>query len=113
MEAIIEGLAQYGPLGLWTASLLWMNWQQRKDAEADEQRAAEALRYHQDKIAEKLTDQEILLEKALDREVRRGQNASHEKPINKTKNLCTFLDICWGACYLIYMFTTTGGEHVR
>ena len=42
MEAIIEGLAQYGPLGLWTASLLWMNWQQRKDAEADEQRAAEA-----------------------------------------------------------------------
>ena len=35
MEAIIEGLAQYGPLGLWTASLLWMNWQQRKDAEAD------------------------------------------------------------------------------
>ncbi len=67
MEAIIEGLAQYGPLGLWTASLLWMNWQQRKDAEADEQRAAEALRYHQDKIAEKLTDQEILLEKALDK----------------------------------------------
>ena len=26
---IIEGLAQYGPLGLWTASLLFMNWQQR------------------------------------------------------------------------------------
>jgi hypothetical protein len=67
MEALIEGLAQYGPLGLWTASLLWMNWQQRKDAEADEQRAAEALRYHQDKIAEKLKDQEILLEKALEK----------------------------------------------
>jgi|TARA_R110000824_G_scaffold37402_2_gene114837 hypothetical protein len=78
MEAIIEGLAQYGPLGLWTASLLWMNWQQRKDAEADEQRAAEALRYHQDKIAEKLTDQEILLEKALDK-LDAGLDAMKEK----------------------------------
>jgi hypothetical protein len=78
MEAIIEGLAQYGPLGLWTASLLWMNWQQRKDAEADEQRAAEALRYHQDKIAEKLTDQEIMLEKALDK-LDAGLDAMKEK----------------------------------
>ena len=33
---IIEGLAQYGPLGLWTASLLFMNWQQRKDKLADD-----------------------------------------------------------------------------
>jgi hypothetical protein len=78
MEAIIEGLAQYGPLGLWTASLLWMNWQQRKDAEADEQRAAETLRYHQDKIAEKLTDQEIMLEKALDK-LDAGLDAMKEK----------------------------------
>tara|TARA_R100000908_G_C3748812_1_gene143678 strand:+ start:1002 stop:1274 length:273 start_codon:yes stop_codon:yes gene_type:complete len=78
MEAIIEGLAQYGPLGLWTASLLWMNWQQRKDAEADEKRAAEALRYHQDKIAEKLTDQEIMLEKALDK-LDAGLDAMKEK----------------------------------
>jgi|TARA_R100001510_G_C7588656_1_gene159103 hypothetical protein len=78
MEAIIEGLAQYGPLGLWTASLLWMNWQQRKDAEADEQRAAETLRYHQDKIVEKLNDQEILLEKALDK-LDAGLGAMREK----------------------------------
>ena len=78
MEAIIEGLAQYGPLGLWTASLLWMNWQQRKDAEADEQRAAETLRYHQDKIVEKLNDQEILLEKALDK-LDAGLDAMKEK----------------------------------
>ena len=55
-----------------------MNWQQRKDAEADEQRAAEALRYHQDKIAEKLTDQEILLEKALDK-LDAGLDAMKEK----------------------------------
>ena len=36
VEAIFEGLAQYGPLGLWTASLLWMNWQQRKDQKEEE-----------------------------------------------------------------------------
>jgi hypothetical protein len=42
MESIIEGLAQYGPLGLWTASLLWMNWQQRKENKEDELRSAEA-----------------------------------------------------------------------
>ena len=56
MEAIIEGLAQYGPLGLWTASLLWMNWQQRKENKEDEVRAAEALKYHQENIAGKLED---------------------------------------------------------
>ena len=55
-----------------------MNWQQRKDAEADEQRAAEALRYHQYKIAEKLTDQEIMLEKALDK-LDAGLDAMKEK----------------------------------
>ena len=40
--------------------------------------AAEALRYHQDKIAEKLTDQEILLEKALDK-LDAGLDAMKEK----------------------------------
>ena len=65
MEAIIEGLAQYGPLGLWTASLLWMNWQQRKENKEDEQRSAEALKYHQENISNKLESQEKLLEKAL------------------------------------------------
>ena len=54
MESIIEGLAQYGPLGLWTASLLWMNWQQRKENKEDEIRAAEALKFHQENIAGKL-----------------------------------------------------------
>ncbi len=33
---LIEGLAQYGPLGLWTASLLFMNWQLRKDQKEEE-----------------------------------------------------------------------------
>ena len=65
MEAIIQGLAQYGPLGLWTASLLWMNWQQRKDQKEDEQRAADTLRYHQENITTRLENQEKMLEKAL------------------------------------------------
>jgi len=65
MEAIIEGLAQYGPLGLWTASLLWMNWQQRKDQKEDEERAADRLRYYQESIITRLENQEKMLEKAL------------------------------------------------
>ncbi len=65
MEAIIEGLAQYGPIGLWTASLLWMNWQQRKENKEDEVRAAEALKYHQENITTRLENQEKMLEKAL------------------------------------------------
>ena len=65
MEAIIEGLAQYGPLWLWTASLLWMNWQQRKENKEDEQRAADALKYYQENITTRLENQEKLLEKAL------------------------------------------------
>jgi len=67
MEAIIEGLAQYGPLGLWTASLLWMNWQQRKENKEDEDRAAKALQYHQEQIAQKLLEQKHMLEKAIEK----------------------------------------------
>ena len=65
MEAIIEGLAQYGPLGLWTASLLWMNWQQRKDQKEDEEKAADRLRYYQENIITRLENQEKMLERAL------------------------------------------------
>ena len=50
MEQILGALAQYGPLGLWTASLLWMNWQQRKDQKEDERIAQERLQYHQENI---------------------------------------------------------------
>ena len=60
MEAIIEGLAQYGPLGLWTASLLWMNWQIRKDAKEEE-------RILQDKVIAKLAEHSVMLEKAIDK----------------------------------------------
>jgi len=67
MEPIIEGLAQYGPLGLWTASLLWMNWQQRKDTKEEEKAAKEALHYHQEQIVTRLTEQEHLLEKAIEK----------------------------------------------
>tara|TARA_R100000152_G_C6623473_1_gene73407 strand:- start:215 stop:490 length:276 start_codon:yes stop_codon:yes gene_type:complete len=67
METLIEGLAQYGPLGLWTASLLWMNFQQRKENKEDEERAAETLRYHQEQIAEKLLEQKHMLEKAIEK----------------------------------------------
>lgn len=67
MEILIEGLAQYGPLGMWTASLLWMNWQQRKENKEDEERAAAALQYHQEQIAESLREQRHLLEKALEK----------------------------------------------
>ena len=62
---IIEGLAQYGPLGLWTASLLWMNHQQRKDKKEEEKAAKEVLAYHQENIVNALADQAKALDKAI------------------------------------------------
>ena len=67
MEILIEGLAQYGPLGLWTASLLWMNWQQRKDQKEEERLAAERLAYHQENIVEAMREHRHLLEKAIEK----------------------------------------------
>ena len=64
---IIEGLAQYGPLGLWTASLLWMNYMQRKDQKEDEKRNQEALQFHQEKIATALLYHSHMLQKAIDK----------------------------------------------
>jgi hypothetical protein len=78
MESILEALAQYGPLGLWTASLLWMNWQQRKENKEDEQRAADALQYHQEQIVETLRDQKHMLEKAIEK-IDAGLTAMREK----------------------------------
>ena len=60
MEIILESLAQYGPLGLWTASLLWANYQTKKDAKEEE-------RILQDKIIDKLEKQHNMLEKTLDK----------------------------------------------
>ena len=53
-------MAQYGPLGLWTASLLYANYQTRKDAKEEE-------RILQDKIIDKLERQHNMLEKTLDK----------------------------------------------
>ena len=78
MEAIFEGLAQYGPLGLWTASLLWMNWQQRKDQKEEERLAAERLAYHQENIVEAMRNQKHMLEKALEK-IDSGLDAMKEK----------------------------------
>jgi len=58
MEILIESLAQYGPLGLWTASLLYANYQTRKDAKAEE-------RLLQDKVIDKLQEQQNMLEKVI------------------------------------------------
>ena len=66
MESIIEGLAQYGPLGLWTASLLWMNHQQRRDKKEEERAAKEALAFHQEKIANALLNQTHMIQKNMD-----------------------------------------------
>tara|TARA_R100001440_G_scaffold41794_2_gene61521 strand:- start:136 stop:390 length:255 start_codon:yes stop_codon:yes gene_type:complete len=60
MDIIIETLVEYGPLGLWTASLLWANYQIRKDAKEEE-------RILQDKIIDKLEKQHNMLERTLDK----------------------------------------------
>ena len=78
MESIIEGLAQYGPLGLWTASLLWMNYQQRKEMKEEELRNAEFLRYHQEQIVERLREHEHNLDKAVEK-IDTGLAAMREK----------------------------------
>ena len=78
MEPILEALAQYGPLGLWTASLLWMNYQQRKENKEDEIRAAEALKFHQEQIVENLREQKHMLEKAMEK-IDGGLTAMREK----------------------------------
>ena len=67
MEGIVTALAQYGPLGLWTASLLWMNWQGQKERKQNEKEAKEALLRHQEQIVTKLIEQEHMLEKAIEK----------------------------------------------
>ena len=75
---IIEGLAQYGPLGLWTASLLWMNYMQRKDQKENERRAQEAMQFYQEKVATALLEQSHMLQKAMDK-IDSGLQAMREK----------------------------------
>lgn len=66
MESILEALAQYGPLGLWTASLLWMNHQMRKEQKVAEKDAKEALQFHQEEISKALLEQKMMLQQGLD-----------------------------------------------
>ena len=66
MENVLEALAQYGPLGLWTASLLLMNWQMRKDQKQSEKESKEALQFHQENIAKALLEQKLMLQQGLD-----------------------------------------------
>jgi len=67
MDTIIEGLVQYGPLGMWTASLLWMNYQQRKENLINEAKAADALSFHQQQIVSELKDQQHKIEKCIEK----------------------------------------------
>jgi hypothetical protein len=78
METLIEGLAQYGPLGMWTASLLWMNWQQRRDQKEEEKAAQERLQYHQENIVSAMQDQKHMLEKAIEK-IDEGLDVMKEK----------------------------------
>ena len=63
----VTSLAQYGVLGLWTASLLYTNWQQRKERVLDEEKAAKALQFHQEQIVTRLIEQEHMLERAIEK----------------------------------------------
>ena len=74
----LNALAKYGPLGLWTASLLWMNYQIRKEQREVEKDTKNLLRYHQENIVSRLTEQEHLLEKAIEK-IDSGLAAMKEK----------------------------------
>ena len=63
----LAALAKYGPLGLWTASLLWVNHHQRKEQKEEKLRGDKALAYHQEKIVARLAKQESMLECAIEK----------------------------------------------
>ena len=66
-STLFEMMAQYGPLGLWTVSLLWMNNQQRKEQKEAERIAQERLQYHQESIVEAMREQKHMLQKAIEK----------------------------------------------
>ena len=63
----LKYLSQYGVLGLWTASLLWANHQQKKEQKEEKQRGTKALEFHQEKIVSRLATQEKMLEVAIEK----------------------------------------------
>ena len=74
----LNAMTQYGPLGLWTASLLWMNWQMRKEQKEYEKDAKITLQYHQEQIVSRLAEQERLIERAIEK-IDTGLTAMREK----------------------------------
>lgn len=82
METILETLASYGPLGLWTASLLWMNFQQRKDSKEKEDKIAVIFSKCQDEIKAQLTENKLSLIKVED-SIRDLQSEILRSVINK------------------------------
>jgi len=71
---ILSTLTQYGVLGLWTASLLYTCWQQKKEASQSEQiwlkrhKESEIHNSQEHKaIAKDLTEQNIMLNKAIEK----------------------------------------------
>jgi cell division protein FtsB len=74
----LKALSQYGVLGLWTASLLFMNWQQRKEQKEQEKTANAVLKYHQEMIVAKLANQEKMLATAIEK-IDRGLGDMRQK----------------------------------
>jgi hypothetical protein len=67
MDSIFEALAQFGPLGMWTASLLWMNHKMYVARERYEEKANERLAFHQENIVDQLKKNAAKIEKALEK----------------------------------------------
>ena len=63
----LNALAQYGPLGLWTASLLWTTHRMNKERREYEKDAKETLQYHQENIVQRLIEQEHMMERTLEK----------------------------------------------
>ena len=63
----LNALGQYGPLGLWTASLLWTTHRMSKDQKERERNTNKAIQYHQEQIVERLIEQEHMMERTLEK----------------------------------------------
>jgi predicted RNase H-like nuclease (RuvC/YqgF family) len=66
MESILENLASYGPLGLWTASLLWMNIQQKSDNKEREEKTLQAFTEYQRDLKAMLMEHKVIFIKIED-----------------------------------------------
>ncbi len=88
----LKYLSQYGVLGLWTASLLWANHQQKKEQKEEKQRGTKALEFHQEKIVSRLVTQEKMLEVAMekiDTGLREMRHKYHEERMSRMQSART------------------------